>query len=49
MIEDIRTVGIRVNNGKQAVIEIDTMNFLLIEYRDTVLNIYVPRHVPFYE
>ena len=45
----IRTLGLRVNSGKLAMIEIDTMNFFLVEFRDTILKIRVPKNVPVYE
>ena len=48
-IETINTVGIRINNGKEAVIEIDTMNFFLITFSDTLLKIRVPKNVPIYD
>ena len=48
-IQSINTLGLRVNSGKQAFIEIDTMNFLLIEFWDTILKVRVPKEVPVYE
>ena len=48
-IESINTVGIRINNGKEAVLEIDTMNFFLITFSDTLLKVRVPKSVPTYE
>ena len=48
-IETINSVGIRINNGKEAVLEIDTMNFFLITFSDTLLKIRVPKSVPFYD
>jgi hypothetical protein len=48
-IHSIETLGLRVNNGKQALLEIDTMNFFLVEFRDTILKIRVPKNVPIYE
>jgi hypothetical protein len=48
-IETINTVSIRINNGKEAVLEIDTMNFFLITFSDTLLKIRVPKNVPFYD
>jgi hypothetical protein len=48
-IDKIKTVGIRINSGKKAIIEIDTMNYLLIEFRDTILNIRFPKNVPYYD
>ena len=48
-MNSIKTLGLRVNNGKKALIEIDTMNFFLVEFRDTILKIRVPKNVPTYE
>ncbi|MFA5330521.1 MAG: hypothetical protein WC384_22200 [Prolixibacteraceae bacterium] len=48
-IETINNVGIRINNGKEALLEIDTMNFFLIEFSDKLLKISVPKSVPFYD
>lgn len=48
-METINSVGIIVNNGKEAFIEIDTMNFFLITFSDSVLKIRVPKSVPFYD
>ena len=48
-IETINTVSIRINNGKEAVIEIDSMNFFLITFSDTLLKIRVPKNVPIYD
>jgi len=48
-ISKINTVGIRINNGKEAKLEIDTMNFFLIKFQDSILNIRVPKNVPTYE
>lgn len=48
-METIQSIGIRINNGKQALIEVDTMNFFLIEFRDGLLKIRVPKGVPTYE
>ncbi len=48
-IESIKSVGIRLNNGKEAVVEIDTMNFYLINFNNSILKIRVPKSVPFYD
>ncbi|HLN73814.1 MAG: hypothetical protein ACM3O8_14955 [Methylococcaceae bacterium] len=48
-INNIKNVGIRINNGKEALLEIDTMNFFLIEFSDKLLKINVPKSVPFYD
>lgn len=48
-IETIENVGIILNNGKEAFIEIDTMNFFLISFSDSILKIRVPKSVPFYD
>ncbi len=48
-ISKINTVGIRINNGKEAKLEIDTMNFFLIQFQDSILKIRVPKNVPTYE
>ncbi|KJF43835.1 hypothetical protein [Draconibacterium sediminis] len=48
-METINNVGIIVNNGKEAFIEIDTMNFFLITFSDSILKIRVPKSVPFYD
>ncbi len=48
-ISKINTVGIRINNGKEAKLEIDTMNFFLIKFKDSILKIRVPKNVPTYE
>lgn len=48
-IERIKNIGIRINNGKEALLEVDTMNFFLIEFSEKLLKISVPKSVPFYD
>lgn len=48
-INKIKNIGIRINNGKEALLEIDTMNFFMIEFSDKLLKINVPKSVPFYD
>lgn len=48
-IETIQSIGIRINDGKQALLEVDTMNFFLIEFTDGLLKIRVPKSVPYYD
>lgn len=48
-METIQSIGIRINNGKQALLEVDTMNFFLIEFTDGLLKIRVPKSVPYYD
>lgn len=48
-IKTIKNVGVRINNGKKAFLEIDTMNIFLIEFSDKLLKISVPKSVPFYD
>jgi len=47
-IEKVYNIGIRINNGKQALIEVDTMNLFTVEYRDSLLKIDILDHVPVY-
>jgi hypothetical protein len=47
-IDTVFNIGIRINNGKQAFIEIDTMNMFTIEYGDNRLRIDVLNHAPVY-
>jgi hypothetical protein len=47
-IDNIRTLGIRINGGKKAVIEIDTMNFFIVNLNDTLMCVQVLNHVPLY-
>jgi hypothetical protein len=47
-METIQSIGIRINNGKQALLEVDTMNFYLIEFTEGLLKIRVPKSVPSY-
>ncbi len=48
-ITEIDNVGIRVNNGKKALIEVDTMNFILVQLRDSILEIRIPKNVHYYD
>ncbi|MCY1635932.1 hypothetical protein [Marinifilum sp. D737] len=48
-INEVFNIGIRVNNGKEALIEIDTMNLFTIEFRDSILRVDVLNHVPVYD
>ena len=48
-IVSIKNVGIRINNGKMAFLEIDTMNLFFIEFSDKFLKISVPKSMPFYD
>jgi len=47
-IKNVNNIGISINNGKQAIIEIDTMNLFTIEFRDSTLRINILDHVPVY-
>lgn len=49
-IADINTISISINNGKEAIFDIDSINHVSINYRrDSVLTIRFLRNVPFYE
>ena len=48
-INTIDNIGIRINNGNMAFIEIDTMNIFRIIYRDSILQVKIPNNVPIYE
>ncbi|MFO7862506.1 MAG: hypothetical protein R6U85_00760 [Salinivirgaceae bacterium] len=48
-IDNVDRIDISVNNGKSALIKVDTMNVFLVNYKDSKLTIKVPKHVPFYD
>ena len=47
--EKIKTVGMTFNNGKEAIIEIDKLNQIIVRYRNEKLLIGFRKHVPYYD
>ncbi len=47
--DNIKTVSISLNNGKEAVIEINNLNQLIVRHHKKILFIGFRKHVPYYE
>jgi len=48
-IDKVDRINVSINKGKSALIEVDTMNIFLVNFKNSKLTIEVPKHVPFYD